>query len=77
MRPEPDAPREFTPTEPETPRTNTDLPASGPRSGTKPYRGGYYPMFGVRSPGPAAPARENALFSRPCALGRPLPTPKV
>ena len=42
MRPEPDAPGEFTPTEPETPRTNPDLPASDQSQGTKPYRGGYY-----------------------------------
>jgi hypothetical protein len=42
MRPEPDAPRGFTPTEPETPRTNPDLPASDQSRGTTPYRGGYY-----------------------------------
>jgi hypothetical protein len=30
-----------------------------------------YPMFGVKSPGPTPPARENALFSRVCALEAP------
>ncbi len=42
MRPEPDAPGDFTPTEPEIPRTNPDLPTSDQSQGTKPYRGGYY-----------------------------------
>jgi len=42
MRPEPDAPGEFTPTEPETPRTNPALPATEQSQGIKPYRGGYY-----------------------------------
>jgi hypothetical protein len=42
MQSEPDAPGEFTPTEPETPRTNLDLPATDQSQGTKPYRGGYY-----------------------------------
>ncbi len=42
MQPEPDAPGDFTPTEPEIPRTNPDLPTSDQSQGTKPYRGGYY-----------------------------------
>ncbi len=42
MRPEPDAPGDFSPTEPEIPRTNPDLPTSDQSQGTKPYRGGYY-----------------------------------
>jgi hypothetical protein len=36
-----------------------------------------YPMFGVKPPGPAASARENALFFRPFARGGPLPARKV
>jgi hypothetical protein len=36
-----------------------------------------YPMFGVQPPEPAAPARKNALFSSPGALGDPLSASKV
>jgi hypothetical protein len=42
MRPEPDVPGDFTPSESEIPRTNPDLPISDQSQGTKPYRGGYY-----------------------------------
>ena len=42
MRPEPNAPGEFSPPELETVRTNPDLPAIEQSQGTKPYRGGYY-----------------------------------
>jgi hypothetical protein len=42
MRPEPDAPGDFTHTEPEIPRANPELPISNQSQGTKPYRGGYY-----------------------------------
>ena len=42
MQSEPDAPGEFTPTEPETPRTKPDLHATDQSQGNKPYRGGYY-----------------------------------
>ena len=42
MRPGPDVPEEFSPTEPETPPINPELPASDQSRGTKPYRGGYY-----------------------------------
>ena len=42
MRPEPDAPGDFSPTEPEIPRTNPDLPSSDQSQGTKSYTGGYY-----------------------------------
>src|SRR4051794_35120749 len=36
-----------------------------------------YPMFGVKTPGPAALARENALFSSTCASADPPPARKV
>ena len=36
-----------------------------------------YPMFGVKPPRLAAPARENALFSRPFAQGGPSSARKV
>jgi hypothetical protein len=42
MQSEPDAPGEFNPIEPETTRTNPDLPTSDKSQGTKPYQGGYY-----------------------------------
>lgn len=49
MRPEPEAQGDFTPTEPEIPRANPDLPTSDQSQGTKPYRGGYY-WFPIPSP---------------------------
>lgn len=42
MQSEPDAPGDFTPTEPEIPWTNPDLSTSDQSQRTKPYRGGYY-----------------------------------
>lgn len=42
MRPETDAPGDFSPAELETPQTTPDLPATDQGRGAKPFRGGYY-----------------------------------